>query len=205
MTLIPSLPKLTIFVIFGVLERNIPVKQTGEVQQLCVQSCVRVLKNTKDMEINITIALTPRMSLTKGIQNQFFPESPEEWLFLVYLPVIFFTYKYYCEINRPPCRKTDKIPWNSANKFNSLTFLNVQILIATYWRATTKLHLTTKSYHSILKFKANQQSTCKCRKSSFQQDPIWFLLNSLFKCCGRFLTNTQQQLLHNRPTKTTAH
>lgn len=52
MTLIPSLPKLTIFVIFGVLERNIPVKQTGEVQQLCVQSCVRVLKNTKDMEIN---------------------------------------------------------------------------------------------------------------------------------------------------------
>lgn len=109
-TLIPSLPKLTLFVIFGVLERNIPVKQTGEVQQLCVQSCVRVLKNTKDMEINITIALTPRMSLTKGIQNQFFPESPEEWLFLAYLPVIFFTYKYYCKINRPPCRKTDKIP-----------------------------------------------------------------------------------------------
>ena len=119
MTLIPSLPKLTLFVIFGVLERNIPVKQTGEVQQLCVQSCVRVLKNTKDMEINITIALTPRMSLTKGTQNQFFPESPEEWLFLAYLPVIIFTYEYYCKINRPPSRKTDKIPWNSTNKFNS--------------------------------------------------------------------------------------
>ena len=72
-TLVPSLPKLTLFVIFGVLERTIQVKQTGEVQQLCVQSCVRVLKNTKDMEMNITIALTPRMSLTKGTENHFFP------------------------------------------------------------------------------------------------------------------------------------
>ena len=77
-TLITYIPKLTLFaVIFGILACNIQAKQTGEVQQLCVQSCVRVLKNTKIKEIVITIALTPRMSLTKGIENQFFPESPQ--------------------------------------------------------------------------------------------------------------------------------
>ena len=126
MTLIPSLPKLTLFVIFGVLERNIPVKQTGEVQQLCVQSCVRVLKNTKDMEINITIALTPRMSLTKGTQNQFFPESPEEWLFLAYLPVIIFTYEYYRKLTDRQAER--RIKFRETQQINlTLTFLNVHV------------------------------------------------------------------------------
>ena len=37
-------PKLTCLVIFGVLERVIQVEQSGVVQELRVESCVRVLK-----------------------------------------------------------------------------------------------------------------------------------------------------------------
>lgn len=177
-TLITYIPKLTLFVLFGILERNIPVKQTGEVQQLCVQSCVRVLKNTKVMEIILTIALTPRMTLTKGIENQFFPQSPQTRC-LLKINEHFLIFRWsFLPISVTVKLTARKTQWNSVKLiFKYSTFLIVQISVSSYWRATTKLHFTTslRSYRSILNRKAPVTPThsplenpCKCFKSSFQ-------------------------------------